>query len=302
MIPLFKLKRLPPGQRRRKLVRLLTEWERRLYSLIVNLDSSLSALDINSLQKKSAEEILAGSDISYLLEISRLVLDDPAIHAPAITPADKLLLAEMAHLKGNPQATKRFSLQELLRLCNHVRHALVHATGILPADWDFIHPETGVPEKREYREGVILYAEDIRSPFNVGSVFRTAEAFGAERILISPGCASPEHPRAERSAMGCVGYIPWERCKLEDLSSDIPVFSLETGGTPIHEFEFPQQGVVIIGSEELGISSEGLERASYGRVSIPMTGIKASINVGVAFGIVMQAWTRYLDSSVSKAR
>ncbi|HHU37075.1 MAG TPA: TrmH family RNA methyltransferase [Treponema sp.] len=302
MIPLFKLDRLPPGQRRRKLVRLLTGWERRLYALIVSLGTSLNISDINSLPKTSAAEILTGSDVSYLLGISLLVLEDPAIHAPAITPADRSLLDRMSKFKGTAQATEDVSLQELLRLCNHVRHALVHATGILPADWDFVHPETGVPDERKFREGVTVYAEDIRSPFNVGSVFRTAEAFGAERVLLSPGCASPEHPRAERSAMGCVGYIPWQRCELEELSREIPVFALETGGIPIHEFEFPHKGVVVIGSEELGISSEGLERATYGRVSIPMTGIKASINVGVAFGIVMHAWADYLDCSFSKAR
>jgi TrmH family RNA methyltransferase len=59
---------------------------------------------------------------------------------------------------------------------------------------------------------------------------------------------------------------------------------------------------VILGSEELGVSPEGLERARAGRVSIPMRGIKASINVGVAFGILMQAWTSYLDCSLSKPR
>jgi TrmH family RNA methyltransferase len=70
---------------------------------------------------------------------------------------------------------------------------------------------------------------------------------------------------------------------------------LETGGTAINEFVFPKQGIVIIGSEELGVSPEALERATYGRVTIPMKGIKASLNVGVAFGILMQAWVASLN-------
>ena len=75
----------------------------------------------------------------------------------------------------------------------------------------------------------------------------------------------------------------------------MPVFVLETGGTAIDEFDFPQQGIVIIGSEELGVSPEALNRATYGRVTIPMKGMKASLNVGVAFGILMQAWVESLE-------
>jgi len=291
MIPLFKLERLPAGQRRRKLVRLLTDWERRLYDSLASAGALGADAGNPALQNIPAETIISASERTWLFGVVRLVLEDSSINRAALTPADLALSSDTA-----------VSAQELLRLCNHARHALVHATGALPADWDFVHPVTGVPLARKHRPGVFVYAEDLRSPFNVGSVFRTAEAFGAEEILLSPGCVSPEHPRSARSAMGCVDYIPWKRSSLEELSESVPVFALETGGTPINDFEFPRNGIVIIGSEELGVSPEALNRASYGRVSIPMTGVKASINVGVAFGILMYAWTDYLDRSVSNAR
>jgi TrmH family RNA methyltransferase len=118
-------------------------------------------------------------------------------------------------------------------------------------------------------------------------------------MFISPLCVPPSHPRAQRSAMGTMDYLPCEELSLAELPADVPVFALETGGTPIGEFRFPEKGIVILGSEELGVSPEGLARASYGRVTIPMTGIKASLNVGVAFGILMQAWTAYLACSDS---
>ena len=79
------------------------------------------------------------------------------------------------------------------------------------------------------------------------------------------------------------------------VSLDIPIFALETGGTPIEEFQFPQKGICIIGSEELGISPQALKKATYGRVTIPMIGLKASLNVGVAFGILMQKWCESLS-------
>jgi TrmH family RNA methyltransferase len=117
--------------------------------------------------------------------------------------------------------------------------------------------------------------------------------------------------------MGCVGILDWERLSLEKLSvkklaigklpvpghsgdsaadTPVPFFALETGGTPLRDFSFPQTGVMIAGSEELGISPEALSLADarLGRVSIPGYGAKASLNVSAAFAIAMQAWSEKL--------
>jgi len=267
MIPVYKLERLPPGQRRRKLAMLLAACER-------------SYAPDGSWGEYTAE---------YVAALVRLSLDDPALAPDAGADAAAFLASGSEN-------------DALLRACNRARHALLAAIGTFPAEWDLILRESPIRESESVRRffpGIMAYAEDIRSPFNIGSIFRTAEAFGAEHLFVSPLCVSPEHPRAQRSAMGCTDFLPWETKTLEDLPFDIPVFALETGGTPIGEFDFPDKGVVIVGSEELGISPEGLAKATYGRVSIPMTGIKASLNVGVAFGILMQTWTSYLACSAS---
>ena len=82
---------------------------------------------------------------------------------------------------------------------------------------------------------------------------------------------------------------------LERVFKSQPQFALETGGTDINEFKFPEKGICIIGSEELGVSPEALKKATYGRVTIPMKGLKASLNVGVAFGILMPKWVESLE-------
>jgi TrmH family RNA methyltransferase len=97
--------------------------------------------------------------------------------------------------------------------------------------------------------------------------------------------------------MGCIETLGYEQKSLDQLPDDIPVFALETGGTDINDFDFPQKGICIIGSEELGVSPEALKRATYGRVTIPMKGLKASLNVGVAFGILMQKWVEALEKA-----
>ena len=60
--------------------------------------------------------------------------------------------------------------------------------------------------------------------------------------------------------------------------------------------DFPKKGIVVIGSEELGVSPEAVKKAQGRVITIPMYGIKASINVSVAFGICMQKWCEALTA------
>lgn len=186
-----------------------------------------------------------------------------------------------------------FSLPEmeegLVFYCNDLRYRLLRFLGQEPADWDFTNPQDGGGLRKVLP--LKIYLDDVRSPFNVGSLFRSAEAFGVERVFLSPGTASPEHPRARRTSMGAAEILPWEIREPEDLQG--PVFALETGGIPLEEFPFPPEGTLIIGSEELGVRPRLLNRCDQegGRVSIPLPGQKGSLNLSVAFGILAQAWS-----------
>jgi TrmH family RNA methyltransferase len=141
----------------------------------------------------------------------------------------------------------------------------------------------------------------LRSPFNVGSVFRTADSFGVSSLLlVSPG-ASATHPRTLRTARGCTQTVRWEELGEEEAAERLAggdVFALELGGTAVTQFPFPREGTVIIGSEELGVSPRllGIADRSLGRVSIPLFGSKGSLNVSVAFGILMHAWHASVSS------
>ncbi len=271
MISPEKLFQIEGGQRRRKLALCFGALERD----IAGTAEDGCVYDITSMPREE-----------YTKKLAAVLLTDPQLSADAKNEIEALIKAEPFDER---------------RLCNTARNHLLAVIGTLPAEWDLViaphnapRDENGALLARNFFEGVQVYAEDIRSPFNLGSIFRSAEAFGAEKVLLSPFCTDPNHPRAIRSAMGCIESIPWERTSLDDLDPNIPVFALETGGTPLEDFVFPKKGIVIIGSEELGCSPKALEKASYGRVTIPMTGIKASLNVGVAFGVLMSAWTQSL--------
>ena len=189
--------------------------------------------------------------------------------------------------------TRSAGAAAIRRGLNALRHALLGALHAEPAEWDLVSAETGLLDRSGVRVlPCAVYLEDIRSPFNVGSIFRTAEAFGAERILLSPRTPLPSHPRAQRTALGATAAVPWEVAEVASLKGQRDVFALELGGIPLEEFRFPARGVVLIGSEELGLSPEALSLADAGRgrVSISLAGAKRSLNVSVAFGILMQAW------------
>jgi len=99
-----------------------------------------------------------------------------------------------------------------------------------------------------------------------------------------------------RTSRGCERRIPWRVGDLADLQDEKNVFALETGGIPLDAFQLPEEGWVLVGSEELGLSPEALRIAARksGRVSIPMRGAKRSLNVSVAFGILLWEWSRRL--------
>ncbi|MDR2072018.1 MAG: TrmH family RNA methyltransferase [Spirochaetaceae bacterium] len=292
MIPLHKLKKLPRSQGLRKIAKLLGEAEYR-----ISLGHDISPV----------------MDLPYLEEILGFLVQDPFFPLPAAGALRNI----HAGLGGHPGPGN--SREKYLRILNTVRHILLSETGRQTADWDLIdHTGRLDPRGRRVFTGMRIYLEDIRSPFNVGAMFRTAESFGAEKIYLSPLCADPNHPRAARTAMGCVDLVPWERCVKEpylvpnlgpndspnyDQYSDCPalpegpVFALETGGTGIDRFPFPRRALMIVGSEELGVSPQGLAAAdaSLGRVSIPTYGAKGSLNVSAAFGIVLYAWAAALS-------
>ena len=267
MIDPAKLKSMRGGFRRRKLILTLGALEREIAGIPDETFRS-GALFARSMSRAE-----------YLKEIVRIICEDPKLSDAARMQLCTLLAEEPCDER---------------RLCNTARNHLLAVAGTPSAEWDLIIAPHAAAVVRPYREGIFVYAEDIRSPFNLGSIFRTAEAFGAEKLFLSPFCTDPAHPRAVRSAMGCIDFLPSGRISFDDLCAsmpDVPVFALETGGTPLSRFQFPRRGIVVIGSEELGINPDTLQKVSHGIVSIPVTGVKASLNVGVAFGILMQAWT-----------
>lgn len=256
MFPLSKLGELSPRTRLRKIARILQGLE----------------IDLSSSRRPHP---------GYVLGLLELL--EPGASAGVLSAVRDA--REAAAFPDVPAA--------LLRALNALRHELLRELHAEPAEWDLVSRDSGLLDRSGLRVYPMrIYLEDIRSPFNVGSIFRTAEAFGAERILLSPRTPRPAHVRARKTAMGADQAVPWEVAELSALRGSEVIFALEVGGTRLQEFPFPSRGIVLVGSEELGLSPDALllADAGLGRVSIPLAGAKRSLNVSVAFGILMQAW------------
>ena len=185
--------------------------------------------------------------------------------------------------------------EELAFFLEDQSQALLAKLGAEPSDWDFTDQSGALDETQRIVQDKVLVLDRIRSPYNVGAIFRSAEAFGVSKIILVEGTASPEHVRALRTSRGTTAVIPWSFMSEKDVVSFLEtydpqnVIALELGGISINEFSFPSSGVAVLGSEEFGISPAVLSCCKI-RVSIPMGGAKGSLNVSVAAGILLQRW------------
>ena len=144
------------------------------------------------------------------------------------------------------------------------------------------------------RHPIHVMLDNLRSAFNVGSIFRTADAGGVAHLHLCGMTAHPPHKKLEKTALGAFDYVPWtyyerNRVCIDALKEQgIPVIAVETveGAPSLFDMTWSRPVAIVLGNEENGINSRVLARCD-GAVQIPMAGYKRSINVATAFGIVL---------------
>jgi len=143
---------------------------------------------------------------------------------------------------------------------------------------------------------VVLVLDSVRSMHNVGSAFRTADAFAIEKVLLCGITAVPPHREIEKTALGATQSVAWEHHKtgreaVERLRREgyrILAVEQAVGSVMLDDFR-PSEGekmAFVFGNEVHGVSDEVMAAAD-GCVEIPQFGTKHSLNVSVAIGIVL---------------
>lgn len=138
---------------------------------------------------------------------------------------------------------------------------------------------------------------NIRSALNVGSILRTADAFGVEKVWVTGYTPAPDLPVVKKTSLGAEKSVAWERIVdpiacLDQLKADgVAIYAIECGAdgsTSLQDAEIPNPCAFVFGNEVEGLSRMQLERCD-GILEIPMGGTKESLNVAVAAGIVLWA-------------
>ena len=141
---------------------------------------------------------------------------------------------------------------------------------------------------------IILLAHNIRSLWNVGSIFRTCDGFGVEKLYLTGYTGRPPRKEITKTALGADAFVPWEHADepmrvIEDLKREgFSIVSLEQTETSISLNEFSPQFplCLILGSEIAGVRDDLLATSDV-VVELPMAGKKESFNVAVAAGIAL---------------
>jgi 23S rRNA (guanosine2251-2'-O)-methyltransferase len=145
-------------------------------------------------------------------------------------------------------------------------------------------------------KNIYVIAHNIRSLWNVGSIFRTCDGMGVKKLYLTGYTGRPPRKEITKTALGADEFVPWEHVDepmrvIEDLKKEgVQIVSLEQTDSSIDisafEPKFPL--CLILGSEIAGVRDDLLE-ASDAVVEIPMLGQKESLNVAVATGVALYA-------------
>ena len=144
------------------------------------------------------------------------------------------------------------------------------------------------------KKKVFVLLHNVRSLFNIGSVFRTADGAGVSKIYLTGYTGCPPRPDISKTALGADEFVPWEYHKdpvalIKRLRKEgIQIVALERTkkSTDILKFKHKYPVCMILGNEIEGVTKE-LLKLSDKVVEIPMRGKKESLNVSVAFGVAV---------------
>jgi 23S rRNA (guanosine2251-2'-O)-methyltransferase len=150
--------------------------------------------------------------------------------------------------------------------------------------------------KESKKLALTIVLDNIRSLHNVGSAFRSADAFRIEKIFLTGITGSPPHREIQKTALGATESVPWEYVanpedavkKLKEDGYTIVVVEQTTQSISLQKFKTdPQEKYALVfGNEVNGVTEEVIIHADAA-IEIPQSGTKHSLNVSVCLGIVV---------------
>lgn len=153
------------------------------------------------------------------------------------------------------------------------------------------------------RNPVSVLLDNIRSLYNVGSIFRTSDAAGVEKLYLCGITGAPPRAEIHKAALGAEKSVPWEKVqnpvdvvsRLKKAGYKIVVLEHTDSGAMYNQVQFEAPLCLVVGHEITGITDEVVRMADIA-IEIPMAGFKQSLNVSVAYGIAIFEIMKHLKA------
>jgi len=150
---------------------------------------------------------------------------------------------------------------------------------------------------------IYIILDNVLDTYNIGSVFRLADAVAAEKVILCEGSETPPNHRIKKASINTTEWVKWEYYPtaaeaIKDLRAKIPgiqVIAVEQDerSVPYDKVDYQFPVAIVVGHETTGVSKEVMDLADY-IVEMPMWGVNISLNVMVSLGIVIYEVTKHL--------
>lgn len=180
------------------------------------------------------------------------------------------------------------------------RKALIH---------DLTRAGPGRPNSPKLKLEALL--DNIRSAWNVGAIFRTADGLGVRRLYLCGITPTPDDPALKKTALGAEYNLPWKHArnalhlakKLKTNNHTLVALEQDPRALPLARFQIEKTRIssliIVLGNEVTGVDPDLLDLCDY-ILQIPMLGRKRSLNVEVVFGIAAFTLSHQFANSVTK--
>ncbi|MBI5449118.1 TrmH family RNA methyltransferase [Candidatus Gottesmanbacteria bacterium] len=143
---------------------------------------------------------------------------------------------------------------------------------------------------------ITIILDNVLDTYNVGSIFRLADAVAAERVFLCGQTLTPPNSRIKKASINTTGWVQWEykstaleaieQCKVMHDTCQIIAVEQDKRSKPFDSVRYRLPVAIVVGNETTGVSREVLDKADM-IVELPMWGINKSLNVMVSCGIIL---------------
>ncbi len=160
--------------------------------------------------------------------------------------------------------------------------------------------------KKLPKNPITIILDNVLDTYNVGSIFRLADAVAAEKVILCGQTLTPPNSRIKKASISTWQWVNWEyeektvdaitKCKMQNAKCKIIAVEQAENSVPFQQANYSFPIAIIVGNESFGVSKEVLEKVDE-IVELPMWGVNTSLNVMVSLGIMLYEMTKYMPQS-----